>query len=174
MSTILIMINKKGFTLLELLIAAAIIGTLAVLATVSYRASEADTHVAAARAKVEVLANAAQRFALEYDHAKPLSGEMANLGAQENCNPISVTASGNNPATLLISCDFVDNGGWYNPYFHFYVCGGATDSCSGQTTGISNPLACMNGKGHSRMTDQYQNGYWYCVNATTTGEHFSN
>lgn len=165
--------NNKGFTLLELLIAATIIGALAVLATVSYRASESDAHVAAARAKVEVLAGAAQRFALEYDHAKAPIGEMGNLNGIGNCNPASVTSSNNNPATILISCDFVDNGGWDNPYFHFYVCGGTTDSCAGQNTGLTSPLACMKGKGHSRLTDQYQSGYWYCVSATATGEHFS-
>ncbi len=167
------MTNKKGFTLLELLIAATIIGTLAVLATVSYRASEADAHVAAARTKVDVLASGVQRFSLEYENAKALTGEIGNLAGVGNCDPVSVTSSGSNPATILISCDFVDNGGWNNPYFHFYVCGGTPDSCASQTTGVSSPLACMKGKGHSRLTDQYQSDYWYCVSATTSGEHFS-
>lgn len=167
--------NNKGFTLLELLIAATIIGALAVLATVSYRASESDAHVAAARAKVDVLAGATQRFVLEYDTAKAPFGEMANLSGLGTCAPVSVSGSGNNAATILISCDFVDNGGWDNPYFHFYVCGGSgtNNKCSGQTTGVSSPRACMKGKGHSRLTDQYQSGYWYCVSDTATGESFS-
>ena len=162
--------NNNGFTLLELLIAATIIGALAVLATVSYRASESDAHAAAARAKVDVLAAGVQQFLLEREHAAAPVGEMSNLNGIGNCSPAT---TGTNPATVLIQCDFVDNGGWDNPYFHFYVCGGTSDLCSGHSTGVTNPRACMRGKGHSRMTGQYQTNYWYCVSDTTSGEHFS-
>ncbi len=168
--------NQKGFTLLELLIAATIIGTLAVLATVSYRASESDAHVAAARAKVEVLAGAVQRFRLEYEHANIASGKIGNLSLVPPCDR-DVRGNPDNNPSVLIQCDFVDNGGWDNPYFDFYVCalnGDETDRCPNPGGAPEDrPLACMKGKDGSRLTDQYQEGYWFCVSATGTREHFS-
>lgn len=156
--------NKRGFTLLELLIAATIIGTLAVLATVSYRASESEAHVSSAKAKTEVLASAVQRFVLEYPNATLPAGLMSNAASLGACNPSS--SDTNNPTTLIV-CDFVGNGGWENPYFNFYVCGGTSDPCSGQSTTVTSPRACMKGTGHTRMTEQYRGSYWYCVSDTT-------
>ena len=58
--------NKNGFTLLELLIAAAIIGVLAIFAIQSFQVAAADTRVEDARARAKIVAAAAHRFMLEY------------------------------------------------------------------------------------------------------------
>ena len=57
--------KNKGFTLLELLIAAAIIGSLAVFATVSFRKTSSDVRVQDAIARAKVVANAARRFVFD-------------------------------------------------------------------------------------------------------------
>ena len=57
--------NKRGFTLLELLIAATILGLLAVFATMSFRYSASDNRIAAAKIKTAQLAAAVQSFRLD-------------------------------------------------------------------------------------------------------------
>lgn len=169
--------NNKGFTLLELLIAATIIGALAVFATISYRASEVEARIAAAKSKTEVLAGAVQRFELEFPHARLGNSDIANTTA--TC-PDGMAQTSNLSSTILISCDMLDNGGWTNDYVKFTVCGTASNSgiCKalGGTSG-----ACMTGiNTNSRVPDRYRwvsttdNSYWYCVKSTgeILSEHF--
>lgn len=71
------MINdKNGFTLLELLIAAALIGVLAMFATQAFRASSSDIRVADAKARALLVANAAERYYIEYPTAASFSDGM--------------------------------------------------------------------------------------------------
>ena len=63
------MSNQKGFTLLELLIAAALIGVLAMFATQAYRASASDIRIADAKARALLMEMAARRYYLEYPNA---------------------------------------------------------------------------------------------------------
>lgn len=155
--------NKKGFTLLELLIAATIVGLLAVFATVSYKESAADNRMAAAKIKAEQLATALQRFRLDY--TTEFSGLMGNLVDTDiECQPTAQI-----PKTL-ITCGYVDNGGWTDSYVEFYACNGKTGDCA--SSPIENPLACMKGRNRKQMPDKYKSlyGYIYCVSATEKGE----
>ena len=155
--------NKKGFTLLELLIAATILGLLAVFATISYRDSVVENRVAAAKVKVEQLARGMQRFALDY--STDLHGLMGNLTDSDiQCQPYAQF-----PKTL-ITCGYVDNGGWTDPYMEFYVCNGKTADCAASS--IAAPLACMKGRNHPRLPERYRGscGYLYCVGKTESGE----
>jgi len=61
--------NTRGFTLLELLIAAALISVLALFATQAYRASASDIRVADAKARAGLLTVAAKRYYKEYPNA---------------------------------------------------------------------------------------------------------
>lgn len=63
------MYNHNGFTLLELLIAAALIGVLAMFATQAFRASASDVRVADAKARALLLKSAAERYYIEYPGA---------------------------------------------------------------------------------------------------------
>lgn len=60
------MINKNGFTLLELLIAAALIGVLAMFATQAYRASASDIRIENAKAYARLLFAAKENCLVEY------------------------------------------------------------------------------------------------------------
>lgn len=155
--------NTKGFTLLELLIAATIIGILAVYATISYRNSEAETRIAAAKARTEVLAGAVQRFRLEYETGAAFSGEMDDVSNPGAACSISATTP-----DKLITCHFVENGGWNDDMVSFYVCNGKTGNCA--SSPVAAPLACMQGKNHSHLPNQYKTGYLYCVSAVSRGE----
>ena len=153
--------NKRGFTLLELLIAATIIGTLVVLATVSYRSSAAETRVAAAKAQTEMLAGAVQRFSLENRVTSSQPGQMVSVG-NSNAGCTVTTAHELSPENLIY-CGFVENSGWNNDYFKFYICDGRTGSCSSAPTSIGMPLAYMESTGDARMPAQYGSNYSYWV-----------
>ena len=90
---------------------------------------------------------------------------MGNLtDATITCSPYA-----ENPKTL-ITCDYVDNGGWTDAYTAIYMCNGKTGAC--EDSPVENPLACMRGKNHPRLRPTYKgiNGYIYCVSATETQE----
>ncbi len=142
--------NRKGFTLLELLIAATIIGILAVFATIAYRNGAADTRLAGAKAKLEMLAGAVQKYQLD-------------PAACPSLNSSSVlTISG------LINCGFLEEGTWFNAdqHFVFYICAGNPSS---SYTCPTSALACMTGDS-AKLPGRYNksNGYFYCVNANGT------
>lgn len=142
--------NRTGFTLIELLIAATIIGILAVFATIAYRNSAAQTRVAGAKAKLDSLAWAVQRYKLD---------------------PVTCLAIKNNSQLTvanLINCGLLESGGaWTDEYFTYEICNGSGSNCSG--SGISSDaLACMKGQS-SKLPSQYlgSSGYWYCVGETS-------
>ncbi len=137
--------NKKGFTLIELLIAATIIGILAVFATVAYRSSAADTRVAGAKSKLDVLATAVQRYKLD-PAACPGIASSATLTVAN-----------------LVNCGYLERSLFSvesDEYFTFQICGSSSSSlCSGSTY-----LACMSGNS-SKLPKRYlsSSGYKYCI-----------
>ena len=158
--------NKKGFTLLELLIAATIIGLLVVFATVSYRESVADTRMAAARIKAHTLAAAVQRFTVDYPLRTGQTGQVQDwLSAPgQECHP-------NLQSTAVFNyCGYIENNGWTDPYVAYYVCQGKTGDCV--TSPVDNPLVCLKGLDISKQLDKYNStkGYIYCISATEEGE----
>ena len=164
--------NKKGFTLLELLIAATIIGILTVMATVSYRNSGADVRVAGAKARTDMLAGAVQRFRLDHPNVT-MSGALNNLSGTTSCSINATTAT-----KMLIACDYLEDGGWLDDYFIFYVCSGnetPDGDCKNQNGSdvVGTPLACMKGRDHPRLPNHYHSskGYIYCVSADSKGEN---
>lgn len=157
--------NNKGFTLLELLVAATIIGILAVFATTSYKNSAADARIAAAKARTEVLAGAVQRMRIEYPYFKNVSGQMRDVyvSSTDACSPTVVSG--------LVSCGLLGNDNWErDTYMTYWVCNGKTGNCG--SSGVENPLACMVSTGDSKMPARYGTGYTYCVSATEKGETF--
>lgn len=152
--------NNKGFTLLELLVAATIIGILAVFATTSYKNSAADARVAAAKTRTDALAGAVQRMRFEHPAFSAVSGRMQDTA--------STTCSYSDP-TGLISCGFLGNNGWErDTYMTYWICSGQKDECA--SSPVSDPLACMVSTGDAKLPARYQSGYIYCVSAVKKGE----
>jgi len=146
--------NNKGFTLLELLVAATIIGTLAVFATISYKNSAADARMEGFKARADELAGAVQRFRLEYP-VLSISGEMS-------------------ASSTLVTEGFVGKGGWEKTYVTYYICkeDGTTSACS--DTPVAKPLVCMLGNDSNwsaKLPSRYRDGYVYCVSETAKGEY---
>lgn len=153
--------NKKGFTLLELLIAATIVGLLAMYATVSYRNSMFEARLAEAKARTETVGVARQRFELDYPGIS-FSGFVSNL-PKEDC----LVGAGSSDAVAqdLIHCGYLETGNWENEYFTIYPCGKTTETtCSSL---ITDALACMqiksDTKTQKKIPERYRGNYLYCV-----------
>ena len=123
--------DRKGFTLVELLIAATIIGILAVFATAQYRNSAAETRWAAAKARADQLAYAVYQVAIEYPNLKFSKVAMAPGSTGSNCAYPSNPSGTYDPASL-VTCGYLDNSGWSDKeYFLYYVCKG-NDNCGSE------------------------------------------
>ena len=150
--------NKQGFTLLELLIAATIVGTLAMYATISYRNSIFETRLAEAKARTETVANARQRFELDYPGAS-LNGAILNT-KKGTCpsNPSSAS-----DAQDLVNCGYLEEGNWYTEYFYIVPCGENTPHgiCSDL---MNDALACLQTSSTNvkKIPKQYRS-YLYCI-----------
>ena len=163
--------SKRGFTLLELLIAATIMGVLAMVAAVSYRHNLIENRIAAAKIKTEQLATGYYRFlqeqpvSLDNNGGSALMGNLVDTSIQ--CQPRS-----HNPKTL-ITCGYVDNGGWTDSYVQYFLCGKGKNTQECARSSIDNPLACMAGRSDlDKMPKRYRYscGYRYCVGINESGE----
>ncbi len=102
--------NKRGFTLLELLVAAVIIGALAVFATQSFRQSSSDVRVQNALAKAKVVAMAARIFKDDYSNASFTSNNLSNPedfrtdAVKGRCN-----ATGTVTLQTLVNCGYLEH-----------------------------------------------------------------
>lgn len=150
--------NRAGFTLLELLIAAAIIGILALFATVSYRNSTAQTRVAQARAVTQSLAMGNYRAHIDYpsirfdsnridDRVQGTTGTSSVGGTEVCARGFAYRPSSEWPASCLVANGYVDALG-FNGYFEFTLSG--------------NESACF--EGVNSKLGKYQ-GYKACYNA---------
>jgi len=158
--------NKKGFTLMELLIAGTIVGILSLVATVSYQHSVADTRIANAKPKVDQIVNAIQRY--EYDHGGTIqSGQLADqFSSNVSCS------SETKDYRVLMGCNLLSTSGWDDSYVFYYVCGKSTGGpCAGAS--ITNPWACMKVKG-SKWPKKYTSpkSFMYCATPTENGSTF--
>ena len=99
---------KNGFTLLELLIAAVIIGTLAVFAMSSFRTTASNVRMQDAIARAKVVAGASKRFLREYpDPTDMVDGPQGVMGqvnppVQEACNHQTLSLQN------LVNCGYLE------------------------------------------------------------------
>lgn len=104
--------NKRGFTLLELLVAAVIIGALAVFATQSFRQSSSDVRVQNALAKAKVVAMAARIFKDDYS-IPSTSFTSNNLSNPQNFRTDAVKGGCNATGTVtlqtLVNCGYLEH-----------------------------------------------------------------
>ncbi len=114
-------LKRKGFTLIELIIAAAIVGALAVFATQTFRHSASDIRVQDAKSRAKVIAMAARRMKYDnptvtFETSAALSDEILtarNTAATETCSLISVDLQ------TLIDCGYLEYRKYLDPNFQF-------------------------------------------------------
>lgn len=98
--------NRNGFTLLELLIAAAIIATLAVFATQTFRQSASEVRLQDAQARAKIIAMAAHRLKVDYPTATFSTAPMGivSLPNRAGCYPTQEGIT----LQMLINCGYLD------------------------------------------------------------------
>ena len=169
--------NNKGFTLVELLVAATIIGALAAFATVSYRRSAAEARWTAAKAKADQLAMAVQR--LDADHPGIISSfsqstlddlttSELNLPCPLKPGVVSTKVNHKVSPKALIWCGYLENGGWTNDYFLYQVKWrnnlSSARSCRGG-------VACVQIKNEAKMPSEYQYMVYYISSDGTSNTY---
>ena len=146
-----------GFTLLELLIAATIIGILALFATVGYRNSMAEARVAEGRAKVKALAIANYRAHIDYPGISfgndAISDTVSVVGGSGDVckRGFAYAPTETWAASCLVANGYVDAMG-FGGYFQFKVKGDSE--------------ACMYGA-NSKLGSKYNGKEIYCYDAET-------
>jgi prepilin-type N-terminal cleavage/methylation domain-containing protein len=81
----MIRINRKGFTLVEIMIVVAIIALLAAIAIPNLMSAKKTANTAAAKANIRALSTAAEVYATAHNGTYPLVGQIA-----EYINPATV------------------------------------------------------------------------------------
>lgn len=152
--------RKNGFTLLELLIAAVIIGALAVFASITFRRSASDIRVQDAKVRAQVIAVAARMFKENYPGVtfdtthNMTSAQMTDkkltlndAGTDTDCSPYAQDVS----LQTLVSCGYLENRRYVDPNFFFkFQADGSV--CISRNTGGSKVMAddtdeyCTNGE----------------------------
>jgi len=156
--------NKKGFTLLEILIAAAIMSILALMATAAYRHSISVTRIEDAKNKLRVVANAVLRFKWDYPNR---SFDGTNNVLLYVTDTSSCPKNGAYSASTLIKCEYLENRQWTTKEIKIVVCNGSKiGGTICENSKISNPLACMTGTSSRLDIDK---NYVFCISEDSEG-----
>ena len=167
--------QRKGFTLVELLVAATIIGILAVFATTSYRNSTAETRWTQAKANLDQLATAIQRFKMDYPNVRLTATPMSNT---YSCGSISYSSTGQMAPGCLIYNNYLEASDWDSAYYQYISCDLISGSpcnqqiSSGAGSATFDPLACVGARDGAKLPDKYLK-LWYCVFENGEGGEFS-
>ncbi len=162
--------NQKGFTLVELLVAATIIGSLVVFATISYRKAAAETRWTAAKAKLEQVAGAVQRWQADYPAYTLAEGIIANSSADCQAKIGQYVYTGRLNPSNLIACGFLEKGDWnaQSSYYYYAVCRNGDDSVTFCQT---DSLACVAPRESANLPADYKSKV-YCIDTFGVGhEH---
>lgn len=159
--------NKKGFTLLELLITATLISILAALAMSSYRQTAFKSRLEDFKNRTRAVSYAVQIFREEYPRATGFdeTSLVSISPVQSGCKTVGEV----DPASL-IHCNILDgNREWSNSDFAVIVpCSAeksqhiANSPCD--KSARNDMLACMRVLDEPKVPSEYR-GYVFCVSA---------
>lgn len=124
--------NRRGFTLIELVVVVLIMGILASMGIPYYYKTVETTRATDALAIGHLLGNANRMYLID-NAAAPVSGTITNA-----CNTTGNCSTAIGPCKL-VACNYVAAQDWTNASYDFFVCNGAT----GGACCAANTVSCV-------------------------------
>ncbi|MCL2888110.1 MAG: prepilin-type N-terminal cleavage/methylation domain-containing protein [Elusimicrobia bacterium] len=118
---------KRGFTMMEMLVVFILIAVLAQVAIVTYRNSIQDSKRDHAKAMLQEIAIANQRFRTDYPSVN-IKTDVISHTPSATCNINKFDAASVDPS-ILVACGYLEQKTWDNYDYQFYVCGDSTNPC---------------------------------------------
>lgn len=139
--------NRRGFTLIELVVVVMIMGILASLAMPYYYKTMETSKANDSLAIGHLLGNANRMYLLDNpppqvspNPPSPISGQITN-----GCNGLTCGAA--TGGCRLVACSYVAQQDWDNGSYNFYVCdGGNGGGCCGNSATGATGVACASRK----------------------------
>lgn len=125
--------NRRGFTLIELIVVVLIIGALAAFAVPQYLLTVENAKANDAASQINQIGTANKMFALDHSNYYAAGKFTASCGTG-TC-PAAVSATQTNPC-VLVWCGYLVGQDWANKPYGYYACnGGASAGCAGLASG---------------------------------------
>jgi len=116
--------------MMEMLVVFILIAVLAQVAIVTYRNSIQDSKLDHAKAVLQEIGIAAQRFYTDYPAVRLHTAVISNPADTDACKVDKF--GGTNPEPwMLIACGYLEKRNWANFDYEFHVCGDQTGECTG-------------------------------------------
>ncbi|MGB2579080.1 prepilin-type N-terminal cleavage/methylation domain-containing protein [Elusimicrobium simillimum] len=117
------MLNRKGFTLVELLAVVFIISALAFVAIPSYMNSLKESRIAEAQMILKKVGEANATFLRDYPNygitQKITNANTNKVHTNKDCNPADYASR---QSSVFTQCGYLNKENWDNSYFDIYVC----------------------------------------------------
>lgn len=145
------MLNKKGFTLVEVMTVVIIIGILAALSVPFLLGYSRDARNDKAKSVLYLIAQGYKNFKADFPSALNRLDFSASLEKINNlnqnainCSLSEIVGSASLDYTALIKCSYIPNINYSNMRYKFYL-GGPEDCCQAAAADGVGALACMQG-----------------------------
>ncbi|NLI09908.1 MAG: pilin [Elusimicrobia bacterium] len=139
--------NRKGFTLIELMVVIMIIGILASMGIPYYRKTIETSKATDALTLANMIGNANKMNFLD-------TGQYTSGTIDNTCNTANCGALANNNPCRLIACNYVSKNDWSASKYNFYACNPGTGAGGAECCAVGS-VSCTNRKNETTPYDNW-------------------